>query len=154
MGRRDELRRELTSAHRTIARSQRRIRDAERELEELDALPDFEAMAAGTVLALTVQIRRLHSFAPDQPVPVIALKDGRGRWHVTGYSGAMDSGRLVDWLTEDGRRLIGAMELAVLEQVKVQVVHLDQQLLDLLQDTPRVSEFCELPNCYCDGDAH
>jgi hypothetical protein len=86
----------------------------ERELAKLDALPDFEELADGTVAALYVTLGR------SRPYVFIAYKV-RDRWYLTGRNSpnGASSDELAEWLVSSGRRLEAAAVLAEIETVTV-----------------------------------
>lgn len=91
----------------------------ERELAKLDALPDFEGLVDGTVVALMVNLGR------SRPYTFIGFKT-RGRWYLTGQrspNGAT-SDELAEWLVSSGRRLETVAVLAEIETVSVSAVDL------------------------------
>lgn len=111
--RRDELRRQ--------------IERAQRELEKLDALPDFEVLANGTVMALFVTLGR------SQPYTFIGYKT-RNRWYLTGSTSpnSVSSEELARWLTTSSRQLVTATVLAEIEATAVPVADLGAALSGLL----------------------
>lgn len=124
----------------------------ERELAKLDALPDFGELVDGTVVALMVTLGR------SRPYTFIGFKT-RDRWYLTGQrspNGAT-SDELAEWLVSSGRRLEAATVLAEIETVAVGVAVDLGALLGSIQEYPihpGAREFCQLPDCYCDGNAH
>jgi hypothetical protein len=102
----------------------------ERELAKLDALPDFEALVDGSVVALSVVLGR------SRPYVYIAYK-ARDRWYVTGERSPnrATSDDLAEWLVTQGRRLVSAAVIAEIETVEVGVSAVD--LGALLADVAR-----------------
>jgi hypothetical protein len=105
-------------------------RDIERKaryLESLEAMPDLEELADGTVLGLVV------TYGPSRPYPVVAYKVG-GTWHLTGERSPnkISSDDLAEWLMSGGRHLRAAQVLAEFEVETVQVFDLGAALVDLL----------------------
>lgn len=121
--RRDVLRREIEAAE--IER-EARVAAAEKALAKLDALPDFEELADGTVVGLMV------TYGPSRPYAVIAYKV-EGMWHLTGKNSPnkIDSDSLADWLITGGRRLRMVAVLAEFGVESVEVVDLGQALRGL-----------------------
>jgi hypothetical protein len=103
---------------------------AKRELAKLDALPDFEELAEGTVVGLLI------SYGPSRPYPVVALKAG-DRWHLTGSNSPnkVSADELAAWLVSGGRRLRFAAVLAEFGVESVEVIDLGAALADLLGST-------------------
>jgi len=121
MGRREDLRRQ--------------IERAERELAKLDALPDFEELPEGSVVALVVTLGR------SRPYTFVGLKTA-GKWYLTGHrspNGATTA-ELEDWLTTQGRRLVGAKHLATVEVQTVGFVDLGAALLASIQEVSPAEE--------------
>lgn len=85
-----------------------------RELEKLNALPDFEELADGTVAALFVTLGR------SRPYTYVAYR-ARGLWYLTGKTSpnGVSSDALAEWLSTSGRRLVSAAVLAEIETVTV-----------------------------------
>jgi hypothetical protein len=105
-------------------------RDIERKaqyLESLEAMPDLEELADGTVLGLVV------TYGPSRPYPVVAYKAG-GTWHLTGERSPnkISSDDLAEWLMSGGRHLRAAQVLAEFEVESVSVFDLGAALVDLL----------------------
>lgn len=100
----------------------------ERELARLEALPDLENVADGTVMALAVTYGWR---APSRPYVVIGYKT-RGVWNLTGEKSpnGITSDALADWLSTSGRTLVSAKELALIE---VETVDLELTLGNLLE---------------------
>lgn len=124
----------------------------ERELAKLDALPDFEELVDGTVVALMVRL------GLSRPYTFIGYKT-RGMWYLTGTRSpnGVSSDALAEWLVTQGRRLEMATVLAEIEAVTVGVVDLDQALLASVQEYPtrrRADAVCMIPGCGCSGRAH
>lgn len=90
-----------------------------KELEKLDALPDFEELADGTVAALFVTLGR------SRPYTYVAYRT-RGLWYLTGSRSpnGVSSDALAEWLSTSGRRLVSAAVLAEIETVTVGTVDL------------------------------
>jgi hypothetical protein len=91
----------------------------ERELAKLDALPDFEALVDGTVVALSLTLGR-------RPYVYIGYK-ARERWYLTGRNSpnGVSSDELAEWLVTSGRRLVSAAVLAEIETVELGVAAVD-----------------------------
>lgn len=128
------------------------IARCERELVKLEALPGFEELVDGSVVALNVTLGR------SRPYVFIAYKT-RGRWYLTGErspNGAT-SDELAEWLVTSGRRLESAAVLAEIETETETVgvaVDLGALLGPIREYAPRVRGFCQLPDCYCNGNEH
>lgn len=93
MGRKDEIRQQIAKLG--------------RELERLEALPDGDAMANGTVVAVGISYPggRLYHF--------VGLKAG-GHWYFTGRNAPQQASwdNVMDWLTSGTRRVVAFAELA------------------------------------------
>lgn len=118
MSRKDELR--------------RRIRRAERELARLEALPDFDAMADGTILLAVVGYRGRPA------LPYVGLKTA-GLWSFT-ESGDFrvyrkNGNEVAEWLTSANVVVTNLMTLAQIEVVNP-VVDLGAALLDSIREFP------------------
>lgn len=102
---RAEIERDRRAAEAALARKTR-------ELEKLDALPDFEELADGTVAALFVTLGR------SRPYIVVAFRN-RGLWYLTGETSpnGVSSDALAEWLSTSGRCLVSAAVLAEIETV-------------------------------------
>ena len=85
----------------------RRIERKERYLESLDAMPDFDAMEDGTILAMTV------TYGASKPYPVVAYNGG-GKWYLTGEKSpnGITGDDLAEWLMSGGRHLRSAQPIA------------------------------------------
>jgi hypothetical protein len=83
---------------------------AEKELEKLNALPDFEAMADGTVFPTVVRL------GGRAPYTYVGFKT-KGRFYFTGATGPNGVGvdEVQRWLTRAGRTLVAFQELAVVQ---------------------------------------
>lgn len=116
---------------RDIARTENRIARQKRRMAELDALPDFEVLADGTVVALAVTIARSRAYT------YVGFKTG-GQWYLTGKNSpnGVSSDDLADWLTSGPHRLDTALVLAELETVQVATVDLGEVLDGLLNSIP------------------
>lgn len=118
MGRREDL--------------QRTIRRAERELAKLDALPDFDGMREGSVLALAVK------YPAGQAYTYVGLKAG-ARWHFTGRNspnGATGE-QVIQWLTSDTRQVIAVTKIGDVQTVEVPTVDLGEILSGNVQEVGR-----------------
>lgn len=103
-----------------------------KELEKLDALPDFEELADGTVAALFVTLGR------SRPYTYVAYRT-RGLWYLTGSRSpnGVSSDALAEWLSTSGRRLVSAAVLAEVETVTVEARSVDLgALLGALTEDP------------------
>lgn len=91
----------------------------ERELAKLDALPDFEELVDGTVVALSITLGR------SRPYVFIGYKT-RGLWYLTGSRSpnGVSSDALAEWLVSSGRRLETVSVLAEIQTVSVSAVDL------------------------------
>lgn len=105
----------------------------ERELARLEALPDLEDVADGTVMALAITYGWR---APSRPYVVIGYKV-QGLWNLTGEKSpnGVTSDALAEWLSTAGRTLVSARELALIEVEKVDLGVELANLLDAL--TPK-----------------
>lgn len=120
------------------AELRREIARRERELEKLETLPDFSAMADGTVAALAVRL------GSSNPYTYVGLKTGN-RWFLTGKTGpnGVTSDKLAEWLSTGGRELMAFLELAEIETaveavpVAVEVVDLGELLGSVLSQAER-----------------
>jgi hypothetical protein len=85
----------------------RRIERKERYLESLDAMPDFDAMGDGTILAMTV------TYGASKPYPVVAYNGG-GKWYLTGEKSpnGISGDDLAEWLMSGGRHLRSSQPIA------------------------------------------
>jgi hypothetical protein len=104
----------------------RQIRQAEAELERLDALPDFGAMADGTVIYLAV------TNTGSRPVPYVGLKRATG-WSFTNGPSDISADQVAEWLTGRYRKVVAAVALAEIEMVSP-VVDLGAALLESIQE--------------------
>ena len=106
-----------------------RIARKERYLETLDAMPAFDELDEGTIVAMTVTHGR------SRPYPTIAYKGG-GRWFVTGEKGpnGVTGDELAEWLMSGGRHLRTADPIATFVVEKVQPFDLTEMILGRLQD--------------------
>lgn len=113
------------------AELRREIERRERELAKLDALPDFEPLVDGTVMAMSVTL------GGSRPYTYIGYK-ARDQWYVTGKRSpnGVTSDELAEWLVTGGRRLVTAAVIAEIETVTVgvAVVDLEEALLASLRD--------------------
>lgn len=103
----------------------------ERELARLDALPDFEELVDGTVMALMITLGR------SQPYTFIGYKT-RGMWYLTGTRSpnGVSSDALAEWLVSQGRRLVTAAVLAEIETVTAVGVDLGALLAGMRRSDP------------------
>lgn len=101
------------------AEIRREIERKARYLESLEAMPDLDALADGTVLGLVV------TYGPSRPYPVVAYKAG-GTWHLTGERSPnkISSDDLAEWLMSGGRHLRVAQILAEFEVGTVPTIDL------------------------------
>lgn len=101
------------------AEIRREIERKARYLESLEAMPDLDALADGTVLGLVV------TYGPSRPYPVVAYKAG-GTWHLTGERSPnkISSDDLAEWLMSGGRHLRVAQLLAEFEVGTVPTIDL------------------------------
>jgi hypothetical protein len=122
--RKETLREEIAELETAAQREVSRMR---RELERLEALPDFGALVDGTVAGLTV------TYGRSRPYVVVGYKTG-GKWYLTGERSpnGVDSEELANWLTTGGRRLGTAAVLAEIETVTVGTIDLSGLLGQLL----------------------
>lgn len=118
-------------------------RDIERKaryLETLEAMPDFDMLADGTVLGLVV------TFGPSRGYPMVAYKVD-GFWFVTGKKGpnGIKSDELAEWLMNQGRHLRAAQVIAEFQVETVEVFDLGAALGGLLdslsESAPRRRSF-------------
>jgi hypothetical protein len=145
----------------------------EHELARLDALPDFDALADGTVAALMVTLGR------SQPYTFIGFKT-RGQWYLTGKRSpnGVTSDELAGWLETGGRRLETWAVVAEIETVAVSAAAVNLGALlsgafagALREDrnggliaadeeafpgarVPRYRDVCMVPDCGCSGRSH
>ena len=122
--RKEALREEIEELERAAELELARKR---RELERLEALPDFGALVDGTVLAMTV------TYGRSRPYVVIGYKV-EGKWYLTGERSpnGVDSDNLANWLASSGRRLGTAAVLAEIETVTVGTIDLGDLMSRLL----------------------
>lgn len=94
-----------------------------RYLESLEAMPDLDELAEGSVVAMTV------TYGGSRPYPVVAYKGG-GRWHLTGKQSpnGVTGDELAEWLMSQGRHLRSA---TVLAEFTVEPVHPMDAAFDL-----------------------
>lgn len=113
----------------------REIERKQKYLDSLDAMPDFNEMAEGSIVALTV------TFGTSRPYPMIAYKVD-GFWFVTGKSGpaGISSDGLADWLVTQGRKLHAATVVAEFTVEKVPAFDIGQAMADAM------TQISELPN--------
>lgn len=125
------------------AKLREEIEKRERELERLEALPDFEALVNGTVLALFV------TYGGSRPYSVIALKE-RGSWYLTGERSpnGVSSEALASWLVSSGRRLVGAEVMGEVMTATASVVDLGALLRDF---GPKAGAVITLPRLNREG---
>lgn len=85
----------------------REIERKERYLESLEAMPDFDGLADGSIVALTV------TYGASRPYPVVAYKGGEG-WFLTGAKSpnGITGDELSEWLMSQGRHLRAATVVA------------------------------------------
>lgn len=109
------------------AEIRREIERKARYLESLEAMPDLDALADGTVLGLVV------TYGPSRPYPVVAYKAG-GTWHLTGERSPnkISSDDLAEWLMSGGRHLRVAQLLAEFEVGTVPTIDLGALLDEVL----------------------
>lgn len=109
------------------AEIRREIERKARYLESLEAMPDLDALADGTVLGLVV------TYGPSRPYPVVAYKAG-GTWHLTGERSPnkISSDDLAEWLMSGGRHLRVAQILAEFEVGTVPTIDLGALLDEVL----------------------
>lgn len=104
------------------------IEKRERELARLEALPDFETLVNGSVVAMFV------TYGGSRPYTVIGLKE-RGSWYLTGERSpnGVSSDALGNWLTSSGRRLTGVEVLAEIQVSGGAVVDLGAVLSEVVR---------------------
>ena len=109
------------------AQIRREIERKARYLESLEAMPDLDELADGTVLGLVV------TYGPSRPYPVVAYKVA-GAWHLTGERSPnkISSDDLAEWLMSQGRHLRVTQVLAEFEVETVQVFDLGAVLAEAL----------------------
>lgn len=97
---RDELERDEAALRRRIERK-------ERYLETLEAMPEFDAMADGSIVTMTV------TYGASRPYPVVAYNGG-GKWYLTGEKSpnGVSGDELAEWLMTGGRHLRSAQLIA------------------------------------------
>jgi hypothetical protein len=124
--RKDALRREL---ERDEAALRSRIERKARYLETLEAMPDFDRMADGSIVTMLVTHGR------SAPYPTIAYKGG-SRWYVTGEKGpnGITGDDLGEWLMTGGRHLRSAQLIAEFTVQKVSPFDITETILGALQD--------------------
>jgi hypothetical protein len=106
------------------------IRDrAAKELAKLDALPDFEELADGSIVAMTI------TYGPSRPYGVVAYKTG-GHWFLTGKNSPnkISSDELAGWLATGGRRLQAATVVAEFTVERVPVFDLGDAMLAAMRE--------------------
>lgn len=110
------------------------IERKERYLASMEAMPDFDVLDDGTVLALAV------TYGQSKPYPVIGYKAG-GTWHLTGAKSpnAVDGDTLSEWLMSQGRHLVSAVVLAEFTIQSVPPFDLGEAMLAAMRDFPRAS---------------
>ena len=123
MGRKDDLRRQ--------------IERAERELSRLEAVPDLDAMADGTILAVVIK------FPLGRSYTYVGLKTAQ-HWYLTGNGPDKATGEQVaDWLTGEGRRILTIAEVAQIGLIR-----------DLNPGMYKFVPVCMDSSCSCSGGAH
>jgi hypothetical protein len=97
---RDELERDEAALRRRIERK-------ERYLETLEAMPEFDLMADGSIVTMTV------TYGTSRPYPVVAYNGG-GKWFLTGDKSpnGITGDELAEWLMSGGRHLRSAQLIA------------------------------------------
>lgn len=118
------------------AELRREIERKARYLESLEAMPDFDMMADGTVLGLIV------AFGPSRAYPMIAYKVD-GFWFATGKSrwpNGASSDELAEWLMSGGRHLRHAQVIAEFRVETVEVFDLGAALGGLLDERGQFAE--------------
>jgi hypothetical protein len=123
---RDELERDEAALRRKIERK-------ERYLETLEAMPEFDALDEGMILALTV------TYGRSAPYPVVAYKGG-GKWHLTGEKSpnGVTGDELAEWLMTGGRHLRTAQPIAefTVQKVEPPVFDLGEAMLSAMREFP------------------
>lgn len=126
--RKAQLRQEL---ERDEAALRSRIERKERYLQTLEAMPEFDALDEGTILAMTVTHGR------SRPYPTVAYKGG-GRWFVTGEKGpnGVSGDELAEWLMSGGRHLRSVEPIATftVEKVEPPVFDLGEAMLSAMRE--------------------
>jgi hypothetical protein len=100
-----------------------------RYLETLEAMPDFEALVDGSIVAMAV------TYGGSKPYPVIAYKHG-DKWSVTGSRSpnAVSSDDLSEWLMSQGRHLRSAAVVAEFALEKVAPFDLGGAILGAMRE--------------------
>jgi hypothetical protein len=123
---REEIEREEAALRRKIERK-------ERYLETLEAMPEFDALEDGTILALTV------TYGRSAPYPVVAYNGG-GRWYLTGEKSpnGVTGDELAEWLMSGGRHLRTAEPIATftIQRVAPPVFDLGEAMLSAMREFP------------------
>ena len=122
--RKARLRAEIDHTERVVAQDLERKR---RELERLDAMPDFGILVNGTVLGMVV------TYGRSRPYVVIGYK-AADKWYLTGERSpnGVSSEEVAVWLASSGRRLERAEVLAEYEAITVATVDLGALLDGML----------------------
>jgi hypothetical protein len=130
--RKAQLRRELERDETAL---RNRIERKERYLETLEAMPEFDALGDGTILALTV------TYGRSAPYPVVAYNGG-GKWHLTGEKSpnGVTGDELAEWLMSSGRHLRTAQVIAefTVQKVEPPVFDLGEAMLTAMREFPAV----------------
>ena len=105
------------------------IERKERYLESLEAMPDFDLLDEGTILALTV------TYGSSTPYPVIAYKGG-GKWFATGQRSpnGVSGSELAEWLMSQGRHLRAATAIATFTIEAVRPFDLGEAMLSAMRE--------------------
>jgi hypothetical protein len=100
-----------------------------RYLEMLEAMPDFEALADGSIVAMTV------TYGASNPYPVVAYKRD-DKWSVTGSRSpdSVSSDDLSEWLMSQGRHLRSATVIAEFTLEKVAPFDLGDAILTAMRE--------------------
>jgi hypothetical protein len=124
--RKEQVRQEIDSA---LAKHAREIERKERYLESLDAMPEFDLLDEGTILALTV------TFGPSKPYPMVAYKGG-GRWFATGKNApnGVTGDELAEWLISGGRHIRSAAAIATFTVERAAPFDLGEAMLAAMRE--------------------
>jgi len=109
----------------------RDIARQERYLESLEAMPEFEELKDGSVVAMTV------SYGASSPYPVIAYKGGDA-WYLTGAKSpnGITSADLAEWLVSQGRHLRSAVVIAEFTVERVPAFDIGEAMAAAMREFP------------------
>lgn len=112
------------------------IERKERYLESLEAMPDWDSLADGSIVALTV------TYGGSRPYPVVAYKGGEG-WFLTGAKSpnGITGDDLSEWLMSQGRHLRSATVVAEFTLEPVAPFDIAAAMMDAMREYPHRRAF-------------